>query len=307
MTEEIHLVHMPLKTVEAYDAPSDSIMTMAHLGYITQPPSGLRRGTEGNCTENHTDSTLKNQLASNTSQIFSTSQNEVHIKHHSPPHLPRPDSLSGTNVSASAHIAYMTQPKTDTVPSRKPSPPLKNPPEQEVPSIVGGALDLAGGITSDAGADEVGDALSAAGDAVDGSDAKKPPHRVRTPKGDDKGDKKGAAGAATGGALELAGAITSAAGADKVGDALSAAGEAVDGGDAKKKPHRVRSPKGDKDGKKEAAAGSTGGALELAGAITSAAGADKVGDALSAAGGAVDGKKDGSGKAGGGKGRDGAH
>lgn len=246
MTKEIHLVHMPLKTVEAYDAPPDSIMTMAHLRYKTQPPSGLRR-VEGSCTSNHTDPTLKNQLTSNTSQIFSTSQNEVHNKHHSPPHLPRPDSLSGTDVSASAHIAYMTQPKTDTVPSRKPSPSLKNPPEQEVPSIVGGALDLAGGITSDAGADEVGDALSAAGDAVDGSDAKKKPHRVRTPKGDDKGDKKGAAGAATGGALELAGAITSAAGADKVGDALSAAG------------------------------------------------------------GAVDGKKDGSGKAGGGKGRDGAH
>ncbi|KAI7784311.1 hypothetical protein LA080_010094 [Diaporthe eres] len=133
----------------------------------------------------------------------------------------------------------------------KPSTSLKNPPEQGVSSIVGGALDLAGGITSDAGADKVGDALSGAGDSVDGSDAEK-----------------------------------------------------------KKKPHRVRSlkrgDKGDKDGKKEAAAGATGGALELAGAITSAAGAGKVGDALSAAGGAVDGKKGGDGKAGDGKGCDGA-
>lgn len=55
---------------------------------------------------------------------------------------------------------------------------------------------------------------------------------MRTLKGD-KGDKddgkKEVAGAATGGALELAGSITSAAGADKVGDALSAAGGAVDG------------------------------------------------------------------------------
>lgn len=112
---------------------------------------------------------------------------------------------------------------------RKLSTSLKNPPEEGVPSIVGGALDLAGGITSDAGADKVGDALSGAGDAVDGSDAKKKPHRVRTVKGDDKDGKKEAAGAATGGALELAGAITSAAGAGKVGDALSAAGGAVDG------------------------------------------------------------------------------
>lgn len=115
---------------------------------------------------------------------------------------------------------------------RKLSTSLKNPPPEEVPSIVGGALDLAGGITSEAGADKVGDALSGAGDAVDDSDdkekKKKKPHRGRNLKGD-KDDKKEAAGAATGGALELAGAITSAAGADKVGDALSAAGGAVDG------------------------------------------------------------------------------
>ncbi|KAK7718421.1 hypothetical protein SLS64_002376 [Diaporthe eres] len=113
-----------------------------------------------------------------------------------------------------------------------------------------------------------------------------------------------------GGALDLAGGITSEAGAGKVGDALTGAGDAVDGSDAKKKPHRVRSlkrgDKGDKDGKKEAAAGATGGALELAGAITSAAGAGKVGDALSAAGGAVDGEKGGDGKAGDGKGCDAA-
>lgn len=67
---------------------------------------------------------------------------------------------------------------------------------------------------------------------MDGSDAKKKPHRSRNLKGDDKADKNGkkeAAAGATGGALELAGAITSAAGADKVGDALSAAGGAVDG------------------------------------------------------------------------------
>lgn len=100
-----------------------------------------------------------------------------------------------------------------------------------MPSIVGGALDLAGGITSEAGADKVGDALTGAGDAVDGSSGAetKKPHRGRTLKDADKDDKKEAAGAATGDALELAGAITSAAGAGKVGDALSAAGGAVDG------------------------------------------------------------------------------
>ncbi|KAL1851377.1 hypothetical protein Daus18300_012558 [Diaporthe australafricana] len=103
------------------------------------------------------------------------------------------------------------------------SPAIQDPPE-EVPGIVGGALDLAGGITSDAGADEVGDALSGAGDAVvEGSGKKSHCLRAR------KGDKKEGAAEATGGALELAGAITSAAGAGKVGDALSAAGGAVDG------------------------------------------------------------------------------
>ncbi|KAK2598357.1 hypothetical protein N8I77_011777 [Diaporthe amygdali] len=121
----------------------------------------------------------------------------------------------------------------------QPSPALKDPPE-EVPSIVGGALELAGGITSDAGADEVGDALSGAGEAVDGSGKK--PQRVRGLK-DAKagGDKKGAASTATGGALELAGSITSAAGAGAVGDALSAAGEAVDGkkGGGKKAAKKV--------------------------------------------------------------------
>lgn len=139
------------------------------------------------------------------------------------------------------------QAKADTAYPRKPSDFLKNPRkevQEEVPSIVGGALDLAGGITSAAGADKVGDALSGAGDAT------------------------------------------------------------AAGGGAKEKHHRVRTLKGNKDGKKEAAAGATGGALELAGAITSAAGADKVGDALSAAGGAVDGKK-GDGKDGDGKGYDG--
>ncbi|KAH8771025.1 hypothetical protein F5883DRAFT_642975 [Diaporthe sp. PMI_573] len=111
---------------------------------------------------------------------------------------------------------------------------LKNPQKEvpeEVPSIVGGALDLAGGITSAAGADKVGDALSGAGDATAAAGgAKEKHHRVRTLKGDEAGkDGKEAAAGATGGALELAGAITSAAGADKVGDALSAAGGAVDG------------------------------------------------------------------------------
>lgn len=115
---------------------------------------------------------------------------------------------------------------------RKLTTSLENPPPEAVPSIVGGALDLAGGITSEAGAGKVGDALTGAGDAVDGSsgaEKKKKPHRGRNLKGGDKDDKKEAAGAATGGALELAGAITSAAGAGKVGDALSAAGGAVDG------------------------------------------------------------------------------
>jgi hypothetical protein len=119
---------------------------------------------------------------------------------------------------------------------RKLSDSLKNPQKEvpeDVPSIVGGALDLAGGITSAAGADKVGDALSGAGDATAaGGGAKEKHHRVRTLKSGDKGDKGGkkeAAAGVTGGALELAGAITSAAGADKVGDALSAAGGAVDG------------------------------------------------------------------------------
>lgn len=141
--------------------------------------------------------------------------------------------------------------------SRQPATSVKDPAPEDVPGIVGGGLDLAGGITSAAGADEVGDALSAAGDAVDGSSSdekKKATLRLRSPKGG-----KGGAAGATGSALELAGSITSAAGAGAVGEALSAAGEAVEGKKGGGKAAASKAAGGKAAGAKAANAKAAGG------------------------------------------------
>lgn len=142
--------------------------------------------------------------------------------------------------------------------SRQPATSVQDPAPEDVPGIVGGGLDLAGGITSAAGADEVGDALSAAGDAVDGSSSdekkEKAPLRLRSPKGG-----KGGAAGATGSALELAGSITSAAGAGAVGEALSAAGEAVEGKKGGGKAAASKAAGGKAAGAKAANAKAAGG------------------------------------------------
>lgn len=141
--------------------------------------------------------------------------------------------------------------------SRQPATSVQDPAPEDVPGIVGGSLDLAGGVTSAAGADEVGDALSAAGDAVDGSSSdekEKAPLLLRSPKGG-----KGGAAGATGSALELAGSITSAAGAGAVGEALSAAGEAVEGKKGGGKAAASKAAGGKAAGAKAANAKAAGG------------------------------------------------